>query len=262
MIAVDIRELIAIISCGALAPMLAAPVAALFARGRRTLAAMLVFGFLASVFAGAYLFAKLSLPIEPPASSPRLALYAAIGGAVMGAAMMALGPEALIVRLRNIFEVIVTAAGKLTLPLVGLMALLQFVAVILRYVFGLNSIFVQEGVTYMHAAGFMLAAGYALLTGDHVRVDVLRRKMSERGRAAVDLGGTYLLLAPFVFVLLWASAPYVASSWAIKEGSAEQSGIQAVFLLKSLIPAVAVLLAMAGFSAAVRAVQAFDKSAA
>jgi TRAP-type mannitol/chloroaromatic compound transport system permease small subunit len=257
-----IKELIAIVSCGFLAPMLAAPIAALLAQGRRVLSLLLLFGFLGSVFLAAYVFAKLSVPIDPPASSLRLATYGATGGAIVGAAFLAIGPDKLIAHAQKLFEGAVSAIGKLALPIIGMMALLQFVAVILRYVFGLNSIFVQESITYMHASCFMLAAGYALLTGDHVRVDVMRRGMSERGCAAVDLVGAYLFLAPFVFVVLWASAPYVATSWAIKEGSTEQSGIQALYLLKSLIPAMAIMLALAGFSTAVRAVRILKKSAA
>ena len=262
MSAVDLRELIAIVSFGVLAPWLSAPLAALFARGRRLVAALFVFALLAGLFIASYIFAKLSLPIEPPSSSLRLAAYGAIGGAIVSGAFLTHGPDAVIARAQKLIETLVRAAGRIAIPLVGVMALLQFVAVIMRYVFGMNSIFVQESITYMHAASFMLAGGYALLCGDHVRVDMLRRRMSERGCAVVDLGGTYFLLAPFVFIVLWASAPYVATSFAIREGSTEQSGIQAVFLLKSLIPAAAILLAMAGFVAAVRAVHALNKMAA
>lgn len=255
------KDLIAVISCGVILPGLAAPVAVLFAHGRRALSALLVIGFTTAALLASYLFAKFSLPIDPPASALRLAAYGAAGGVLIGCTLYAFGPNAVIARAQLATEWFVAAVGRIAIPVVGAMALLQFVAVILRYVFGVNSIFVQEGVTYMHASCFMLAAGYALLTGDHVRVDVLRRRMSDRGCAAVDLWGTYLLLAPFVFVLLWASAPYVATSWAIKEGSTEQSGIQAVFLLKSLIPATAILLALAGFAGAVRAVHTLTKAA-
>ena len=42
------------------------------------------------------------------------------------------------------------------------MVLIQFGIVIGRYVFGVNSIWVQESILYLHATLFMLAAGYAL----------------------------------------------------------------------------------------------------
>ena len=133
------------------------------------------------------------------------------------------------------------------------MALVQFAVVILRYVFGINYIFMQESITYMHGAVFLLAGGYALVTNDHVRVDIFYREAPAKRKALIDFIGTYLLLFPICILLLWSASPYVASSWAVGEGSAETSGIQAVYLLKSMIPAFATLLAMAGFSIAARA---------
>ena len=133
------------------------------------------------------------------------------------------------------------------------MALVQFSIVIMRYVFGLNFIAMQESVTYMHGAVFLLAGGYAFLTDDHVRVDIFYRDASPYRKALVNLAGTYLLLFPFCFVALWAAGPYVANSWAVHEGSMEQSGIRGVYLLKALIPIYLTLLAMAGFVIASRA---------
>jgi TRAP-type mannitol/chloroaromatic compound transport system permease small subunit len=133
------------------------------------------------------------------------------------------------------------------------MALVQFGVVILRYVFGVNSIFMQESIIYMHGAVFLLAAGYALLTDDHVRVDIFYRGASPKRKALVNFVGTYAFLFPVVLTALWTGSEYVGHSWAVREGSTEQSGIQGIYLLKTLIPVFAVLLAMAGFSAATRA---------
>lgn len=133
------------------------------------------------------------------------------------------------------------------------MALVQFGLVIARYVYGLGSTQLQEGVMYMHAAVALLVGAYALLTDDHVRVDVLYGSMPPRGKAAVDFAGTYLLLFPVCALAIWTAAPYVARSWLVLEGSNQGGGIPAVFLLKSLIPAFAVLLAAQGFSVAAKA---------
>jgi TRAP-type mannitol/chloroaromatic compound transport system permease small subunit len=69
----------------------------------------------------------------------------------------------------------------------------------------------------------------------------------------VDFGGALLLLLPFMLVLGWFSLPYVARSWSILETSRETSGIPAVFLLKTLIPLFALLMALQGVSQAIRA---------
>ncbi|MGE0408193.1 MAG: TRAP transporter small permease subunit [Amphiplicatus sp.] len=169
------------------------------------------------------------------------------------AGLSAKAPRRATKALASVFEGVARRVGRLAMWLVLLMALLQLSVVILRYVFGVNFIFMQEGVTYLHGAVFLLAGGYALLTDDHVRVDIFYRGASPKKKALIDFLGTYFLLFPVCLLILWTASGYVGNSWAVREGSNEQSGVQAVFLLKSLIPAFAVLMAMAGFSIAAKA---------
>ena len=70
-----------------------------------------------------------------------------------------------------------------------------------------------------------------------------------------------LLLLPFTAALLWLAGPYALRSWAILERSHESSGIPAVFLLKSLIPLFAALLALQGLAQAIRAATALRAGA-
>jgi TRAP-type mannitol/chloroaromatic compound transport system permease small subunit len=137
-----------------------------------------------------------------------------------------------------------------------LVALLQFAGVVLRYAFGIGSIWLTESIIYGHAALFMLAAAWTLRENGHVRVDIFFADASPRRKALVDLVGSLLLLIPFVVVLAWLSLPYVARSWAILERSRETSGLPAVFLLKTLIPLFAGLMALQGVAQAIRAVAA------
>jgi TRAP-type mannitol/chloroaromatic compound transport system permease small subunit len=99
----------------------------------------------------------------------------------------------------------------------------------------------------------MAAAAWVLQRGGHVRVDIFYADAAPRTRAIVDLLGALLLLLPFVGVLGWVSLPYVARSWAILERSREASGLPLVFLLKTLIPLFALLLALQGLAQAARA---------
>lgn len=142
------------------------------------------------------------------------------------------------------------------------MLLLQFAIVILRYVFGYASVFLSEGVLYLHATIFMVGAGYTLLVGGHVRVDIFYGRLSERGRAVVDILGHLLLLMPGILILLYWSWPSVTRSWAILEGPISVGGIPASFLLKTLIPVFCVLLLIQGLSALIRDVRRLKGGAA
>lgn len=132
-----------------------------------------------------------------------------------------------------------------------IMVLVQFVVVLMRYVFGMGSIAMQESIIYMHGILFMVGAGYTLLHGGHVRVDIFYREATPKHKAKVDIFGVLAFLLP-VCVLLWFySWPYVVNSWNVYEGSKETSGIQAVFLLKTIVLVFVVLIALQGISLAI-----------
>jgi len=124
--------------------------------------------------------------------------------------------------------------------------LTALLVVVLRKFFDTGSIALQEAVTYLHAAVFMLAAAYTLKHDGHVRVDILYERLSVRGRAWVDLLGTLLLLLPVCLFILFASLDYVTAAWSIQEGSREAGGLDGVYLLKTAIPVSAALLLLQG----------------
>lgn len=133
------------------------------------------------------------------------------------------------------------------------MGVITFAIVVLRYGFDLGAIAVQESVLYLHAAAFMLGIPYTLQKDQHVRVDVIYARLSPVGQAWVNLLGHCLLLAPMAITLFWLSLPYVAASWQILEGSTEVGGIPALFLLKTLIPIMCLLLLLQGLAESARA---------
>lgn len=142
--------------------------------------------------------------------------------------------------------------GKGLAWLILLMMLIQFLIVVLRYIFNFNSIPMQESVMYMHAAVFLLAAAYTLKHDGHVRVDIFYRRLPARRKAWVDLFGTLFLLLPVMGFIIASSLGYVVKSWAILEGSPESGGIPAVFLLKTLIPLFAGLMILQGIAEIIR----------
>ena len=134
-----------------------------------------------------------------------------------------------------------------------LVVLVQFAVVVMRYAFGAGSIWLTESIIYGHATLLMLAAAWTLREGGHVRVDIFYADAGPHRRALIDLCGALFLLLPFMMVLLWFAVPYVARSWSIMETSRETSGLPGVYLLKTLIPLFAAMLALQGVAQAIRA---------
>ena len=143
-------------------------------------------------------------------------------------------------------EVTAEWLGRMVAWATLLMVLITFLVVMLRYLFDTGWIAMQESVTYLHAAVFMLGAAYTLKHGGHVRVDIFYQRLSLRGKAWVNLLGTLLLLYPlstYIFVVSW---DYVVESWQVLEGSREAGGLPGVFLLKTLILILPVTLLLQG----------------
>ena len=160
--------------------------------------------------------------------------------------------NATLLRLAERIDSLSEATGRVIGWLTLAMVLVTFVIVVLRYVFNIGWISLQESVTWMHALVFSLGAAFALRRDGHVRVDIFYARMNPRGKAWVNLLGTLFLLLPTCGFILWVSWDYVAASWSVREASAEAGGLPGIFLLKTVIVLMMVLLLLQGFALAIR----------
>ncbi len=145
------------------------------------------------------------------------------------------------------------AASWLTLAMV----LVTFVIVVLRYVFDVGLIWLQESLTWLHAVVFMLGAAYTLQRDEHVRVDIFYRDMSERRRAWVNLLGTLFFIFPMCAFFVWAAWDYVAVSWSIGEVSRNAGGLPfpLIPLLKTVLIVMPLAVALQGVSLLTRSIK-------
>lgn len=148
-----------------------------------------------------------------------------------------------------------TAVAQVVRWLALFMVLIQFFIVLGRYVFGVNSIAAQESVLYLHATLFMLGAGFTLLVDKHVRVDVFFSKLGATAQRRINIFGHVFLLLPSMTALLYWTWPSVRNSWKILEGPLSVGGIEAVFLMKTLIPVFCILVMLQSVSLLVRLVR-------
>ena len=132
----------------------------------------------------------------------------------------------------------------LTLALV----LVTFCIVVLRYLFNLSWVMMQESIIYLHALIFMLGAAYTLKHEGHVRVDIIYQRCTPVVKAWIDLLGTLCLLLPVAGFILWISWEYVIDSWDILERSRNSGGLPFVYLLKSCLLIMSGLLILQGLS--------------
>ena len=155
----------------------------------------------------------------------------------------------------NTIERFIDCSGRAVSWLTLLMVLVTFIVVVLRYVFDVGWIALQESITYMHAMVFLIGASWAVQQEAHVRVDIFYSRFSAKTRAWIDMLGSLLLLLPVMVFIGWISWEYVIDSWDVLEGSREAGGLPAVFLLKSLILVLAVMLILQAMVQVARSIQ-------
>lgn len=121
-----------------------------------------------------------------------------------------------------------------------------FASVYTRYALGVNFIWLQEIYIWQHAAVIMLGAGYTMMTGGFIRVDVFYSTWSLRRRAAMDIAMTLLMLAPFLFVFTTTSWRFFLNSWLTDEASQNPGGLSDLWLLKACLLGLCGLIALQG----------------
>jgi len=129
-----------------------------------------------------------------------------------------------------------------------------FTVVVQRYVFATSYVWMQDLYIWLNGAMFTAVSGFALMRGDHVRVDIFYRPASVRKKAMVDLIGSILFLLPFCAVVYSYSMPFVKRAWSYTEGSANVGGMPGLYILKSFIIVFVVLLALQGIAMIARSI--------
>ena len=110
-----------------------------------------------------------------------------------------------------------------------------------------------EAQWYLFSLLFLLGAAYTLKHNAHVRVDVLYGRLSDRGKAWINLAGAVLFLFPFSVVMLIVAWPSVRNSWAVHEMSPDPGGLPR-YPLKAMLLVAFILVIVQGVSETVKQV--------
>ena len=148
----------------------------------------------------------------------------------------------------------VDVLGQWTSWLALVIVVLMSVNVLLRYLFSEGSVWAQELEWHLLAPLILFGMSYAMRHGEHVRVDILYAKFSDRAKIWVDLASALLCVALCILVI-WFSLHYVQQAYVIDEGSPDPGGIPHRYLIKGLIPVGFTLLLLQGIANALGCVE-------
>ena len=142
----------------------------------------------------------------------------------------------------NIIQRISILSERLIKNFFYIMFGLVIINILLRYIFNINFIFLQELVMYLHAFIFLFGVSICLRDDSHVRIDVVTNKLRKKNKIIIDLIGYIVLVIPFCFFVIYESTTMILQSWSMLEGSSEPGGLPIVYILKSSIYIFSLLL--------------------
>jgi TRAP-type mannitol/chloroaromatic compound transport system permease small subunit len=137
--------------------------------------------------------------------------------------------------------------GRLVLWLVLVMVLVSSGNALSRYLLHLSSNAFLEAQWYLFAMVFLLCAGYTLLHNEHIRIDVVSSRLSERTRIWIDVFGIVCFLLPMSLYILWLSWPVFMNAWVSGEISSNAGGLVR-WPARLLVPVGFFLLSLQGIS--------------
>jgi TRAP-type mannitol/chloroaromatic compound transport system permease small subunit len=118
-----------------------------------------------------------------------------------------------------------TQIGKYVIWLILGSTVVSGVNAAIRKAFNVGSNAFLEVQWYLFAASFLIAAGYTLLNGEHVRIDVVSSKLSKRAQIWIDVVGFTFFLTPVCLAILWYGIPFFVKGLISGETSSNAGGL-------------------------------------
>lgn len=164
-----------------------------------------------------------------------------------------------LLKLARIIEWLLAAIAKIGAAAGLMLVFVVMFDVVTRYFgvpkpFGLNSTQVQESEFWLHTVLFSLVIGYAYMCQGHVRIDLLRDRLSPTAKYILEILGCLLFLIPFCLVAIKYHLSYVHASYLEGEVSKSVIGLSHIWILKAFLPTLFILLLLAAIAQLIRSV--------
>ena len=130
-----------------------------------------------------------------------------------------------LLRLSGAIDWLNAQVGKWVIWLILGSTVISGVNAMVRKAFNTSSNAYLEVQWYLFAAAFLLASGFTLLHGEHVKIDVISSKLSKRGQIWIDIIGFAFFLTPVCLVILWYGVPFFLQGWESGEMSSNAGGL-------------------------------------
>jgi TRAP-type mannitol/chloroaromatic compound transport system permease small subunit len=103
--------------------------------------------------------------------------------------------------------------------------IISTVNALIRKIFNISSNAWLEAQWYLFGAVFLGCAAYTLLKNEHIRIDIVSSKMSQRYRNTIELIGHICFVMPLCIMMIYYGFPFFYGSFRIGEMSTNAGGL-------------------------------------
>ncbi|ATH76600.1 MULTISPECIES: TRAP transporter small permease subunit [Halomonadaceae] len=143
--------------------------------------------------------------------------------------------------------------GRLIAPLIAIITLIVLYDIASRFFFGRPSDWAFDVTKMLFGAHFMLMAAYGLRHHAHVEVDVLKRLLSRKRQALIEVVAYVIFFVPFIWMLLTYGWRFFERSYTRGETTYGMVSIP-VYPIKGVIVVAAALILLQAIAIVLRAI--------
>lgn len=153
----------------------------------------------------------------------------------------------------RLVDAISEAVGRAAIWLVLVVVFISAGNAVSRFALHMSSNAWLEIQWYLFSAIFLLCGAYVLKKNEHIRIDVIAGRLSERGQNWIDVFGILVFLLPMALIVGYLSWPGFINAWNSGEMSASEGGLIR-WPVRLLLPVGFALLILQAFSELIKRV--------
>ena len=158
----------------------------------------------------------------------------------------------LLVKISIFLDRLITRVGKLAAWTSLLLIAVIMLDVITRRFLVLGSTRLQEFEWHIHAVLFSFCLGFAYVKDAHVRIELVRERLSQRKQWWIELFGILLFLIPYCAIVLYFGFDWWHRSWIVNEASDSATGLPFRWIIKMALPLGFIFLLLSGVTVLLR----------
>ena len=164
----------------------------------------------------------------------------------------------LLLRIDAVCENAIVWVGRIAAWVAIFLVIVIIFDVVTRRFFVLGSTKLQELEWHIHAVLFMFCLGYGYIKDTHVRIDLVRERLSTKTKQWIELIGCLFFMIPYSFIIIFYGVDWWQRSLELNEMSASATGLPYRWIIKAVLPiGFTILLVSAATTALRKSLQLF-----